>query len=185
MCGWFWAKFEAKWCGMIQDVTFQRIIEWHVSSNGLEGPPEQETNMTKDKTTLVGRPAHGPHYLKSSTWRLLIGCLAQLSAAHPVAPSYKYKGRGCKWDNIHHNTTHLSSFGACCLHPRCFRQPRRCRRLGGEWGGVRGSARFVGTLLRLYLDGCLFGCKCSWLPYLELEFRCKLFLLPYISWVCA
>ena len=37
------------------------------------------------------------------------------------------------------------------------------------------------SALRLYLDGCLFGCKCSRLSYLELEFRCKLFLLPYIS----
>ena len=35
---------------MIQDMTFQRIIARQVSSNGLEGPPEQETDMTKDKT---------------------------------------------------------------------------------------------------------------------------------------
>ena len=45
----------------------------------------------------------------------------------------------------------------------------------------RGSAGLVGTLLRLYLDGCLFGCKCSRLSYLELEFSYKLFLLPFIE----
>ena len=55
--------------------------------------------------------------------------------------------------------------------------------LGGveRLGGVGGSVELVGTLLRLYLDGCLFDCKCSSLSYLELEFHCKLFLLPYIS----
>ena len=31
---------------------------------------------------------------------------------------------------------------------------------------VRGCAGLVGTLLRLYLDGCLFGCKCSRLSLL-------------------
>ena len=40
-----------------------------------------------------------------------------------------------------------------------------------ERGGVRGSAGPVGTRLRLYLDGCLFGCKCSGLCYLEKGFR--------------
>ena len=44
-----------------------------------------------------------------------------------------------------------------------------------------GSAGLVGTLLCLYLDGCLFGCKCLRLPYLELEFDCKLLYLTYIS----
>ena len=41
-------------------------------------------------------------------------------------------------------------------------------------GDSRGMCRAVGALLRLYLDGCLFGCKCSRLSffvYLELEFR--------------
>ena len=27
-------------------------------------------------------------------------------------------------------------------------------------GESRGKCRLVGALLRLYLDGCLFGCKC-------------------------
>ena len=44
-----------------------------------------------------------------------------------------------------------------------------------------GSAGLVGTLLCLYLDGCLFGCKCLRLSYLELEFSCKYFLVPYIN----
>ena len=35
---------------MIQDMTFRRIKVWHVSSHGLEGPPEQETDITKDKS---------------------------------------------------------------------------------------------------------------------------------------
>ena len=40
-------------------------------------------------------------------------------------------------------------------------------------GDSRGKCRAVGALLRLYLDGCLFSCKCSRLffAYLELEFR--------------
>ena len=48
-------------------------------------------------------------------------------------------------------------------------------------GDSQGCAGLVGALLRLYLDECLFGCKCSRLSYLELGFSCKLFLLPYIS----
>ena len=36
---------------------------------------------------------------------------------------------------------------------------------------VGGCAGLVGALLRLYLDECLFGFKCSRLSYLELEFR--------------
>ena len=54
-------------------------------------------------------------------------------------------------------------------------------RLEGELGGVGGSAGLVGTLLRLYLDGCLFSYKCSSLSSLELEFLCKLLFLPYIN----
>ena len=42
-----------------------------------------------------------------------------------------------------------------------------------ESGDVVG---LVGTLLRLYLDGCLFGCKCSRLSYLELEFRSQVII---------
>ena len=41
---------------------------------------------------------------------------------------------------------------------------------------VGGSAGLVGALLRLYLDGCLFGCKCSRLSYLELEFRLQVII---------
>ena len=45
-----------------------------------------------------------------------------------------------------------------------------------ESGDVVG---LVGTLLRLYLDGCLFDCKCSRLSlfvYLELEFRSQVII---------
>ena len=41
-------------------------------------------------------------------------------------------------------------------------------------GDSRGKCRAVGTLLRLYLDRCLFGYKCSRLSLFvdsELEFR--------------
>ena len=75
-----------------------------MSEYGVEGLPEQETDMTKPNTRandkwaqegthgpkgkvggptgrptdlLVGRPARGPHRLKPSTWRLTIGCLSQ------------------------------------------------------------------------------------------------------------
>ena len=50
VCRWFLAKFAAKWCGMIQDTTFQQIRARHVSSHGLEGQPEQETDITKDES---------------------------------------------------------------------------------------------------------------------------------------
>ena len=50
---------------------------------------------------------------------------------------------------------------------------------------VGGCAGLVGALLRLYHDGCLFGCKCSRLSYLELEFRLQFIIsaLYYMS-VC-
>ena len=50
---------------------------------------------------------------------------------------------------------------------------------------VGGCAGLVGALLHLYLDGCLFGCKCSRLSNLELEFRLQviIFALYYMS-VC-
>ena len=75
----------------------------HMSEYGVEGPPEQETNITKANTRandkwaqeethgpkgkvggltgrpadlLVGRPARGPHRLKLDMWRKLIGCLS-------------------------------------------------------------------------------------------------------------
>ena len=44
---------------------------------------------------------------------------------------------------------------------------------------VGGCAGLVGALLRLHLDGCLFGCKCLRLSYLELEFSCKYFFSAY------
>ena len=58
----------------------------------------------------------------------------------------------------------------------------------GRLGGVEeeeeseeesGEVPGFGTLLRLYLDGCLFGCKCSRLSlfvYLELEFRSQVII---------
>ena len=50
---------------------------------------------------LAGRPtywsadqAHGPHCLSFDMWRLPAGCLSRFQVLQPVAPSYKYKGRG-------------------------------------------------------------------------------------------
>ena len=40
---------------MIQDMTFQQIRTRHVSKYGLEGPPEQETDMIKDKPHAVDK----------------------------------------------------------------------------------------------------------------------------------
>ena len=77
-----------------------------MSEYGVEGPPEQETDIIKAKTRandkwaqqgthgpkgkvagptgrpddlLVGRPARGPHRLKLDTWRKLIGCLSRFA----------------------------------------------------------------------------------------------------------
>ena len=36
---------------MIQDTTFQPIRTRHVSEHGLEGPPEQETDISEAKTS--------------------------------------------------------------------------------------------------------------------------------------
>ena len=38
--------------------------------------------------------AQGPHRLSFDMWRLPAGCLSQFQVLQPVAPSYKYKGRG-------------------------------------------------------------------------------------------
>ena len=67
------------------------------------------------------------------------------------------------------------------LHPRCFKQPRGVEDQEESEEESGGSAGFVGTLLHLYLDGCLFGCKCSRIYYLELKFNCKSFPLPFIE----
>ena len=75
-----------------------------MSEYGVEGPLEQETNITRANTRandkwalqgthgpkgkvggstgrptdlLVGRPARGPHRLKLDMWRRLIGCLSR------------------------------------------------------------------------------------------------------------
>ena len=48
-------------------------------------------------------------------------------------------------------------------------------------GDSRGKCRAIGALLRLYLDGCLFGCKCSRLSLLISNLDHKLSSLPYIS----
>src|SRR6185312_13422482 len=49
----------------------------------------------------VGRPTHGPHRLKPSTWQLVIGwgsrfqeARAQFPAEQGMAPHYIYEGRG-------------------------------------------------------------------------------------------
>ena len=114
-----------------------------MSEYGVEGPPEQETDMIKDKPHVIdkwaqevthrpkckvggptGRPAdqagrptywladqaHGPHRLSFDMLRLPVGCLSWFQVLQPVAPSYKYKGRGVEeWTHIHHTlSTHLS-----------------------------------------------------------------------------
>ena len=52
--------------------------------------------------------------------------------------------------------------------------------------GSLGCAGLVGALLRLYLDRCFFGCKCSRPSYLELEFRLQVIIsaLYYMSHEC-
>ena len=97
-------------------MTFQQIRMRHVSEYGIEGPPKQETNSTRANTHAndkwaqegthgtkgeVGGPtgrsadqAHGPHRLNFTTWRLPIAPLCRFGVLRPVAPSYKYKGRG-------------------------------------------------------------------------------------------
>ena len=119
-------------------------------------------------------------------WRLLIGCLSWFDEIQllltPWLPSINTKG-GCEgMTHTTTNTTHLSSLWSLeAFILDALGSLGGVERLEGELGGVGGSAGLVGTLLRLYLDGCLFGCKCSSLSYLELEFCCKLLFLPYIS----
>ena len=84
------------------------------------------------------------------------------------------------------NTTHLSSLWSLeAFILDALGSLGGVERLEGELGGVGGSAGLVGTLLRLYLDGCLFSCKCSRLSYLEFEFRLQVIIsaLYYMS-VC-
>ena len=77
-----------------------------MSEYGVEGPPEQETDIIKAKirandkwaqqgthgpkgkvagptgrpaNLLVGRPARGPHRLKLAMWRKLIGCTSRFA----------------------------------------------------------------------------------------------------------
>ena len=47
-----------------------------------------------------------------------------------------------------------------------------------------GCAGLVGALLCLYLDECLFGCKCSRLSYLELEFRLQVIISALYKLMC-
>ena len=50
---------------------------------GAIGPPGRPTDQ-----------AHGPHRLSFNMWHLPAGCLSRFQVLQPVAPSYKYKGRG-------------------------------------------------------------------------------------------
>jgi hypothetical protein len=108
VCRWFWANFAAKRCGMIQDTTFRQIKAWHMSWQGLEGLPEQGTDITEaiphtinkwaqdtarqDKAEVgwphwvAGRPPDrwrlsGPHGLNPATWRLTIGSQGRFTQA--------------------------------------------------------------------------------------------------------
>ena len=53
--GDFQLNLQQKWCGTIQDTTFRQIRTRHMSRHGLEGPPEQETDMTEAKTYTIDK----------------------------------------------------------------------------------------------------------------------------------
>ena len=89
------------------------------SPTGLrQGGPGQPAGRSWGRLAhLAGRPtyrsadlAHGPHRLILDMWRLPVGCLSWFQVLQPVAPSYKYKGRGVEeWTHTHHTlSTHLS-----------------------------------------------------------------------------
>jgi len=73
---------------MIQDTMFWRIRARYVPLHGLEGPPEQEIDVTAAIPHAIDKWAQSsvhqkkaevgwPHRLKSATWRPLIGCLSR------------------------------------------------------------------------------------------------------------
>ena len=102
---------------MIQDTTFQRIRTQHVSKQGIEGPPEQETKTieaspcaidkwaqeaTHRPKCKVGGPTGRPADLPMVPTALIQPCgdvskapngsSPRIAASHPVTPCNKYKG---------------------------------------------------------------------------------------------
>ena len=68
---------------------------------GQGGPGQPAGRSWGRLAHLAGRPtywsadqAHGPHRLSIDTWRLPASCLSRFQVLQPVAPNYKYKGRG-------------------------------------------------------------------------------------------
>ena len=76
---------------------------------GAVGPPDRPTDL------LVGRPGPWPHSLSFDTWRLPAGFLSRFQVLQPVAPSYKYKGRGRGMDT--HITPSQLTFLPWSLRP--------------------------------------------------------------------
>jgi hypothetical protein len=139
VCRWFRAKSAAKWQRMIQDTTFRQIREWHVLKYGLEGAPEQGTDITEgtprannkwarrqpirtrrrsvgptrgQPTTLVGRWPSGPHRLKlprGTPWLAPEGGLERLGCSSPRGSPIYMRGE-CKWEHTPHLTLILFLF---------------------------------------------------------------------------
>ena len=124
----------------------------------------------------VDRPGTGPsrRLLPRVTSLLALeGVLRRIGCIPGVAPSYKYKERGENEKHTPHTTpspllsSHLSESSLREFRSRDTQEGRWQRRSSPNCTSMRvreivgGCAGLVGALLRLYLDGCLFGCKCS------------------------
>ena len=81
---------------MIQDMMFQRIRARHMSSHGLEGPPEQETDMTKDKSQANDKWAQSTAHQDKweGRWPHWVAGRPPWLAGQPMGPTISSLPRG-------------------------------------------------------------------------------------------
>ena len=81
---------------MIQDMTFQRIRTRHVSKHGLEGPPEQETDIPEAKTSANDMWAQNTTQPRKAEvdWAHWVAGRPPWSADWPVGPTASNLPRG-------------------------------------------------------------------------------------------
>ena len=81
--GDFQLNLQQKWCGTIQGTIFRQIRTRHVSRHGLEGPPEQETDMPKANTRANDKWAQDVTHRPKEK----VGGPTRWSADHPGWPT--------------------------------------------------------------------------------------------------
>ena len=81
---------------MIQDMTFQQIKTRHVSEHGLEGPPEQETDISEAHPRANDKWAQGTAQQKKTEvgWPHWVAGRPPWSANGPVGPTASGLQRG-------------------------------------------------------------------------------------------